>query len=107
MIQSVHCKLFKRPGKMTFLRSLLGFLALTLVIFSCKKDYSDEDGKIPGLIESSWEFKEAGQLYNGNMDSAYVQSVSGFSALSMIGSGTSNESGEIILQIIGEDIGTG
>ena len=92
---------------MTLIRSLLGFLAVTLVIFSCKKDYSDEDGKIPGLVESTWEFKEAGQLYNGEMDSAYVQSVSGFSALSMIGSGTSNQSGEIILQIIGEDIGTG
>jgi hypothetical protein len=92
---------------MTFLRNLLGFLTLTLILFSCKKDYSDEDGKIPGVIESSWEFKEAGQQYNGDMDSAYVQSAGGFSALSMIGSRPQNQSGEIILQIIGDNIATG
>src|SRR5687768_5161540 len=92
---------------MTLFRSLLGFLAVTLVLFSCKKDYSDEDGKIPGVIESTWEFKSGGQQFNGDMDSAYVQSAAGFSALSMIGSRPLNQSGEIILQIIGDNISTG
>lgn len=92
---------------MTLFRSLLGFLTVTLVFFSCKKDYSDEDGKIPGIIESTWEFKSGGQQFNGDMDSAYVQSAAGFSALSMIGSRPLNQSGEIILQIIGDNIGTG
>ncbi|HUQ65868.1 MAG TPA: hypothetical protein VM101_06925 [Flavitalea sp.] len=92
---------------MTFFRNLLGFLAVTFVLFSCKKDYSDEDGKVPGVIESTWEFKEAAQQYNGDMDSAYVQSADGFSALSMIGSRPINQSGEIILQIIGNNITTG
>lgn len=92
---------------MTLFRSLLGSLAVTLVLFSCKKDYSDEDGKIPGVIESTWEFNSGGQQFNGDMDSAYVQSAAGFSALSMIGSRPLNQSGEIILQIIGDNIGTG
>ena len=92
---------------MTLLRSLLGFLAVTLLLFSCKKDYSDEDGKIPGVIVSTWEFKSGDQQYNGDMDSAYFQTAGGFSALSMIGSKPLNQNGEIILQIIGEDIGTG
>lgn len=92
---------------MTLIRSLLGFLAVTLVLFSCKKDYSDEDGKIPGIVETTWEFKAASQQYNGDMDSAYVQSAAGFSALSMIGSKPANQSGEIILQIIGNNISTG
>ena len=92
---------------MTLIRSLLGFLAVTFVLFSCKKDYSDEDGKIPGIVETTWEFKANGQQYNGDMDSAYVQTAAGFSALSMIGSKPAGESGEIILQIIGSDITTG
>jgi hypothetical protein len=92
---------------MTFSRSLLGFLALTFALISCKKDYSLEDGKVPGIIDATWEFKESGHLYNGEMDSAYVQSAAGFSALSMIGSGLQNQTGEIILQIIGDDITTG
>ena len=92
---------------MTLLRSLLGFLAVTLLLFSCKKDYSDEDGKVPGLVETTWEFKEAGTLFNGDMDSSYFQTVSGFSALTMIGSKGTSSDGEIILQVIGQDIQTG
>ena len=92
---------------MTFLRSLLGFLAVTLALLSCRKEHSVENGKIPGAIDVTWEFKVGDQLYNGEMDSAYVQSAAGFSALSMIGSGTQNLTGEIILQIIGDNITTG
>ena len=92
---------------MTSLRSLIGFLAVSLLITGCRKDYSDEDGKIPGVIDASWEFKESGQLYNGNMDSAYVQSAGGFTTLSMIGSGLSNQTSEIIFQVVGSNLGTG
>ena len=92
---------------MTFLRSLLGFLAVTLALLSCRKEHSVENGKIPGAIDVTREFKVGDQLYNGEMDSAYVQSAAGFSALSMIGSGTQNLTGEIILQIIGDNITTG
>jgi hypothetical protein len=92
---------------MTFLRSLLGLLAVTLALLSCRKEHSVEDGKIPGEIDATWEFRVGEQLYSGEMDSAYVQSAAGFSALSMIGSGTQNQSGEIILQIIGDNITTG
>jgi hypothetical protein len=93
---------------MTFLRSLLGFVAVTLTLLSaCKKDHSLEGGKIPGITETTWEFKEAGKLYNGEMDSAYIQSAAGFSALSMTGTSTQNETGEIILQIIGDNITKG
>jgi hypothetical protein len=90
---------------MTVLRSLLGFLAVTaILIVSCKKDHSLENGKIPDIIDASWEFKEGGQLYNGNMDSAYIQSAAGFSALTMIGSQPDNQTGEIILQIVVADV---
>jgi len=89
---------------MTSLRSLLGFLAVTLALLSCRKEHSLEDGKIPGLVETTWEFKEAGQLYNGNMDSAYNQSAAGFSALTMIGSQPADQTGEIILQVLVNDV---
>jgi hypothetical protein len=92
---------------MTLLRSLIAFLAITLIIFvSCKKDYSNEDGKVPGQTETTWEFDEAGTHFNGDMDSAYYQTSAGFSALTMVGS-PGNQNGEIILQIIGQDITTG
>jgi hypothetical protein len=93
---------------MTFLRSLLGFLAVTLfLISSCKKDHSLEDAKIPNITEATWEFKEAGHQYNGDMDSAYIQAAGGFSALTMVGSQPQGQTGEIVLQIIGDDITTG
>jgi hypothetical protein len=93
---------------MTFIRSLLGFLAVTSILFvSCKKDYSLEDGKTPDIIDATWEFKVGGQLFNGIMDSAYIQSAAGFSALTMIGSQADGKTGEIVLQIIGDDITTG
>lgn len=91
---------------MTSVRSLLGFLALTLIIYSCRKEYSDEDGKIPGVVDLTWEFKEADQLYNGDMDSAYVQAAGSVKLLTAVGSG-SIEGGEILLQVLGENIEKG
>lgn len=93
---------------MTLLRSLLGFLAVTsILISSCKKDYSLEDAKSPDIIDATWEFKVGDQLYNGIMDSAYIQSAAGFSALTMVGSQLDNQPGEIVLQIIGDNITAG
>jgi hypothetical protein len=93
---------------MTSLRSLLGFLAVaSILFFSCKKDHSLEGGKIPDVIDATWEFKVGDQLYNGMMDSAYIQSAAGFSALTMVGSQPGNQTGEIVLQIIGDNITAG
>lgn len=89
------------------IRTLIGFLAVTLVLLSCKKEFSDEDGKIPDIIESTWQFKENGQEFRGDMDSAFYQSTAGFTALTMTGSSTEPAGGEIILQITGSDIAKG
>lgn len=93
---------------MRLLRCLLGFLAVTsILISSCRKEHSLEDAKLPEIIDASWEFKVGDQLYNGIMDSAYIQSAAGYSAVTMVGSQPDNKTGEIVLQIIGDDVTTG
>jgi hypothetical protein len=89
---------------MSLLKSLIGLLAVSLLVFSCKKEFSDEDGKVPGFIESTWEFKEAGTQFHGDMDSAYFHTAAGFNALSLIGTLPDGGNGEIILQVISENI---
>ena len=50
-------------------------LLLTLfsfvVLYSCKKEKSFENGGNPSL-KSEWEFKE-GKLYQGKVDTAYIE----------------------------------
>jgi hypothetical protein len=92
---------------MTFLRSLMGLVAVTLFIFSCKKEHSDEDGKVPGVIEANWKFSESGALFSGNTDSAVIQSNGGFSTLTIVGSKTGEPNGELVLQIVGTSIKAG
>lgn len=89
---------------MTLKSSLLGFLATILFLFSCKKEISVEDGKIPGNTETTWKFSSDGTQYNGDMDSAFTQSAGGYTVLSMIGTGADNQPGELIIQIVGENI---
>ncbi len=89
---------------MTLSSRLLGFLAITLLLFSCKKERSDEDGKIPGEIESTWKFSTDGTQYSGDMDSAAIQAASTFRALTMVGSSGGATTGEIVIQIVGETI---
>lgn len=86
--------------------SLLGFLATFLLLFSCKKEVSVEDGKLPGEIETTWEFTSDGTLFNGDMDSAFIQNAPGLSALTMVGS-RPTEPGEFILQVVAETIDEG
>lgn len=92
---------------MTLTSRLLGFLAITLLLFSCKKERSDEDGKIPGDVESTWKFSTDGTQFSGDMDSAYIQAASTFRALTMVGSRSGNASGEIVIQLVGETINAG
>ncbi|MBL7699231.1 MAG: hypothetical protein JNK79_13790 [Chitinophagaceae bacterium] len=90
---------------MTLKSSLLGFLAIVALLFSCKKEVSVEDGKISGELETTWKFSSDGTQYNGDMDSAFIQTAAGFTVLSMVGSGTTSQPGELVIQIVGETIG--
>src|SRR6476620_2821421 len=93
---------------MRLLRCLLGFVAVTsIIISSCIKEHGLEDAKLPQIIDATWEFKVGDQLFNGIMDSAYIQSSAGYSAVTMVGSQPDNKTGEIVLQIIGDDVTTG
>lgn len=92
---------------MTLKSSLLGFLAIIVLLFSCKKEVSDEDGKIPGQVEATWKFSSGGTQFSGEMDSAFVQTAAGFSSLTMVGSRPAGEPGELVISIVGEEIGTG
>lgn len=92
---------------MTFIRSLIGFLAIALIIISCKKEHSIEDAELPVPEEASWEFKESGKLFGGPMDSAFFQSLGPVTTLSLVGTSSGEVSGDIFMQIVGENITTG
>lgn len=92
---------------MTLLRNFIGFAALALTLFACRKEMSDEDGKIPGLIDAQWEFNDAGTLFSGPMDSAFVQNVNGFNTIVMLGSAGGSKEGRIVLQIASSTLQTG
>ena len=91
---------------MTFLRSVIALLAAAVILFSCKKEYSIEDGDLPNVIEESWEFTEAGTLRSGPMDSAHIQKVGTVQTLSLVGSSDELQ-GELFMQIVGETIAIG
>lgn len=92
---------------MTISKTLLGFLAATLLIFSCKKEYSTEEGNIPVDIQTTWEFKEADQQYKGNTDTAFIQTIGSVKTLTIVGTQTGSQQGELILQVVGPEIEPG
>jgi hypothetical protein len=91
---------------MKFLQHLAVLLAFSLVLYSCKKERSVEEGKVPVSEDETWEFTEAAGLKKGPMDSAYIQTVANVTTLSIVGSSTEN-AGEIFLQVVTDNLTTG
>lgn len=59
-------------------------LLSTLVLYSCQKEYSVENGNLK-LPTGSWEFKNAGTQYVGDMDTAYIAANGNTKELHLIG----------------------
>lgn len=92
---------------MSFFKTLLGICASTLLMISCKKELSNEEGNLNTEIESKWEFKEGGQQFDGTTDTAFIQSIGTIQTLTITGAQAEGVNGEIMLQIAGENIGPG
>lgn len=92
---------------MTFVRNFVGFITVCLILFSCRKDMSNEQGVNPEPLDAHWEFAQSGKLYSGGIDSAYIETIGSVKSLSMIGSNPEQNNGEILLQVIGQTIQTG
>ncbi len=59
-------------------------LISTLALYSCQKEYSVENGNLK-LPTGSWEFKNAGAQYIGDMDTAYIAANGNTKELHLIG----------------------
>jgi hypothetical protein len=92
---------------MSFFKTLLGFFATTLLIIACKKELSNEEGNLNTEVESKWEFKEGGQQFDGTTDTAFIQSIGTIQTLTITGAQAEGLTGEIMIQIAGEQINTG
>lgn len=84
---------------------LLAMLAGVL-ISSCQKEKSLENGGGGPLGPAAWEFKEANAQFRGNMDTAYTTSNGGITTLTLEGS-TVDQKGLFYLEIIAPSITTG
>ncbi len=84
---------------MRFFKNFLGLIALAAMLFSCQKEMSVEDAKIPGVIDAKWEFKESDVLYNGDLDTASLETSEGLHTLLLRGNKAGDENSEILLQI--------
>jgi hypothetical protein len=92
---------------MSFFKTLLGFFAAILLVISCKKELSNEEGSLNTEIESKWEFKEGGQQFDGTTDTAFIQNIGSIQTLTITGAQAEGVTGEIMIQIAGSEINTG
>lgn len=67
---------------------LLALLAITIFI-SCRKEYSFEGGK--KLSDGTWQFQNKSVQYTGNIDSAFIENVSGTKVLILAGTSLNGE----------------
>ena len=65
-------------------RNAFYVLLFTLSLYSCQKEYSVENGNLK-LPTGSWEFKNAGAQYIGDMDTAYIAVAGSTKELHLIG----------------------
>ncbi len=65
-------------------RSAFYVLLFTLTLYSCQKEYSVENSNIK-VPTGSWEFKDAGAQYIGDMDTAYIAVSGNTNELHLIG----------------------
>lgn len=92
---------------MTLLNRSLGFFALALLLFACRKEKSAENGRLPGSDTAQWEFTQGSIMYEGDITSAAMQPVNGVNTLSLVGTETDNEQAAFVLQIFDNNIEPG
>ena len=76
---------------MRFLNYSLLMVFFATIIWSCQKEYSQE-GSNSKLAAGTWQFNDSSKLYQGNMDTAYIDSSGPTKLLYLLG--TSSSGGE-------------
>lgn len=92
----------------TFMKVVKQFFWVTatfILFFSCKKEKSVEGGSGSG-ISSQWEFKDSTLVFNGKMDTAYMQTAGSISSIVLEGTSTDGTS-DFYLEIFGINITKG
>jgi hypothetical protein len=84
---------------------LLAILA-GMVLSSCKKEKSLENGNGSPLGPEAWEFKEGASSFKGPIDTAYYSTLGGVTALTLEGVST-DQKDDFYLQILGASITAG
>ena len=91
---------------MKLLRNLIVWSCILMSFVACQKEYSVETGNGGSIINSEWEFKEAANAFNGPIDTAFIETLSGLKFLSVEGT-SANGQETILLQVIGAELKPG
>ncbi|MEO5593235.1 MAG: hypothetical protein ABIR15_01670, partial [Chitinophagaceae bacterium] len=91
---------------MKYLQRLLAFVTLCAAFFSCQKEYSIENPVGGSNVSAQWEFKEAGVLFKGSIDTVEVATINNYKFITIDGR-SSDGTAEITLQVFGADIKVG
>jgi len=91
---------------MKYLQRLIGLLIISAAIFSCQKEFSVETPVGGTNASAQWEFKEGGVLFKGPIDTASVDTLNGYTFLTMIGR-SADGSAQMTLQVFGKDLKPG
>lgn len=75
------------------------------LFFSCKKEKSVEGGSGSGA-STQWEFKDSALVFDGKMDTAYIQTAGSISSIILEGTSTDGTS-DFYLEIFGSNISQG
>jgi hypothetical protein len=89
---------------MKILKQVFWATGIFVLFFSCKKEKSLEGGTASGATQ--WEFKDSALLFNGRMDTAYIQTAGSISSIVLEGTSTDKTS-DFYLEIFGTNITAG
>lgn len=89
---------------MKLIKQLFWLTATVLLAYSCKKEKSLEGGG--PAAKTQWEFKDSNLVFNGRMDTAYLQTAGSISSIVLEGT-SSNGTGTFYLEIFGPNVSAG
>lgn len=84
---------------MKVLRGFVAFFVLMSVLVSCRKERSFESSTGTPIINGQWQFSEAGTMFSGPMDSAFIRTIGVANSLNMSGVSADGK-GQITLQVL-------
>lgn len=90
---------------MKYLQRLIGLLVISAAIFSCQKEYSVET-PAGASANGQWEFKEAGVLFKGTIDTVSVDTINTYTFFTLVGR-SSDGGAQMTLQVFGKDLKPG